>query len=162
RDPVPPSQYVGSMAVGSLSMVRVPDQAGLDRYTAQVVANNGFDERGQVRLTPAATAQQVIPRRPGDPSLIKHVIYIIKENRTYDQILGGLGKGNGDPSLNLFDDSSAPNTRELARRFVTLDNFYADAEVSADGWNWSTAAAANTYVQKNWPASYSARNRPYD
>jgi YVTN family beta-propeller protein len=162
RDAVQATQFVASMAVGSLSIVRVPNQDELDRYTAQVVANNGFDERGQVRMTTAATGQQVIPRRPGDPSPIKHVIYIIKENRTYDQLLGSLGKGNGDPSLNLFDDSSAPNTRELARRFVTLDNFYADAEVSADGWNWSTAASANTYVQKNWPASYSARNRPYD
>ena len=157
----PASQFVASMAVGTLSIVPVPTQDELERYTAQVIANNGFDERGQVRAVGAAQAQ-VIPRRAGDPSPIKHVIYVIKENRTYDQILGSLGKGNGDPTLNLFDDASAPNTRELARRFVTLDNFYADADVSADGWNWSTAAEANTYVQKTWPASYSARNRPYD
>jgi YVTN family beta-propeller protein len=159
----PPDQYVGSMAVGSLSIVRTPDQSALDAYTRQVVANNGFDERAQVR-NPSQVTQRVIPRRPGDPSPIKHVIYVIRENRTYDQVLGSLGQGNGEPSLNLFDDLSAPNTRALARRFVTLDNFYADAEVSADGWNWSTAAAANTYVQKNWPANYSSpgRNRPYD
>jgi hypothetical protein len=94
---------------------------------------------------------------------MKHAIYVIRENRTYDQVLGSLGRGNGDASLDLFDDASAPNTRELARRFVTLDNFYADAEVSADGWNWSTAAEANTYVQKTWPANYSSgRNRLYD
>ena len=161
RRDTPASQFVGSMAVGTLSIVPVPSQDELERYTAQVVANNGFDERGQVRMA-VATLAQIVPRRPGDPSPIKHVIYVIKENRTYDQILGSLGKGNGDPTLNLFDDASAPNTRELARRFVTLDNFYADAEVSADGWNWSTAAEANTYVQKTWPSSYSARNRPYD
>ena len=156
----PANQYVGSMAVGSLSIIDVPDQAALDAYTQQVVANNGFDVRAQAG-TPNAVAQ-AIPRRPGDPSTIKHVIYVIRENRTFDQVLGSLGKGNGDPSLNLFDDDSAPNARELARRFVTLDNFYADAEVSADGWNWSTAAEANTYVQKNWPANYSPRNRPYE
>ncbi|HLZ26699.1 MAG TPA: bifunctional YncE family protein/alkaline phosphatase family protein [Chloroflexota bacterium] len=160
----PASQYVASMAVGSLSIVPAPEQAELDRYTQQVVTNNGFDERAQVRVVgPDQTVEQVVPRRPGDPSPIKHVIYVIRENRTYDQVLGSLGRGNGDASLNLFDDASAPNTRELARRFVTLDNFYADAEVSADGWNWSTAAEANTYVQKNWPANYSTgRNRPYD
>jgi YVTN family beta-propeller protein len=161
RDRAPPDQYVGSMAVGTLSIVPTPSQEQLDQYTARVVANNGFDERGQLRVA-AVPEPRIIPRRPGDPSPIEHVIYVIKENRTYDQIFGSLGKGNGDPSLNLFDDASAPNIRELARRFVTLDNFYADAEVSADGWSWSTAAAANSYVQKNWPASYSARNRPYD
>ena len=161
RRDTPASQFVASMAVGTLSMVPAPGQGELERYTARVIANNGFDERGQVRAVAAAEAQ-IVPRRPGEPSPIKHVIYVIKENRTYDQILGSLGKGNGDPTLNLFDDASAPNTRELARRFVTLDNFYADAEVSADGWNWSTAAEANTYVQKTWPSSYSGRNRPYD
>jgi len=154
----PANQYVGSMAVGSLSVIDVPDQVGLDAFTHQVATNSGFDKTAD-----AQTAAQVIPRRPGDPSPIKHVIYIIRENRTYDQVLGSVGKGNGDPSLDLFDDASAPNTRELARRFVTLDNFYADAEVSADGWSWSTAAQANTYVQKTWPANYSSgRNRPYD
>jgi YVTN family beta-propeller protein len=160
RRDTPASQFIASMAVGTLSIVPVPRPDELERYTAQVVANNGFDERGQVRA--AVAEAQLIPRRPGEPSPIKHVIYVIKENRSYDQILGSLGKGNGDPTLNLFDDASAPNTRELARRFVTLDNFYADAEVSADGWNWSTAAEANTYVQKTWPSSYSVRNRPYD
>jgi YVTN family beta-propeller protein len=161
-DPYQPStpadQYVGSMAVGSLSVVPVPDQAALDAYSRQLMANNRFDLGTQ-----SQTPGQVIPRRPGDPSPIKHIIYVIRENRTFDQVLGSLGKGNGEPSLNLFDDASAPNTRELARQFVTLDNFYADAEVSADGWNWSTAAEANTYVQKTWPANYSSgRNRPYD
>jgi DNA-binding beta-propeller fold protein YncE len=157
-------QYIGSMIRGSLSIVNVSDNDQLQRYTAQVIKNNGFDEGSSVRLA-GKPQEHVIPLRPGDPSPIKHVIYIIKENRTYDQVLGSLGKGNGDPGLNLFGDDSAPNQRELARRFVTLDNFYADAEVSADGWNWATGALANTYVQKNWPANYSnspGRNRPYD
>jgi hypothetical protein len=93
----------------------------------------------------------VIPRRPGDHTPIKHVIYVLKENRTYDQVYGSLGKGNGDPELNLFGEESAPNHRELARRFVTLDNFYAAGEVSADGWDWSTQANANPALQQNWP-----------
>jgi hypothetical protein len=149
------------MIKGTLSIVDVPDRGQLENYTRQVVQNNGFDERDKVR-TGGAPDERVIPRRPGDPSPIKHVIYVVKENRTYDQMLGSLGKGNGDPSLNLFGDESAPNQRELARRFVTLDNFYANSEVSADGWNWSTAATANTYVQKTWPANYSGRGRSYD
>ena len=157
----PPEQFVGSMIVGTLSMVPVPDAGTLDGYTQQVIANNGFDERDQVRVA-GDPDEQVIPRRPGDPSPIKHVIYVIKENRTYDQVLGDLGQGNGDPHLELFDDQSAPNHHQLARQFVTLDNFFADAEVSADGWNWSTAALANTYLQKNWPQNYGNRNRPYD
>jgi YVTN family beta-propeller protein len=93
---------------------------------------------------------------------IQHLIYVIKENRTYDQVFGSLGQGNGDPRLNLFGDESAPNQRALQTRFVTLDNFYADSEVSADGWNWDVGALANTYVQKAWPQNYGGRSRPYD
>jgi YVTN family beta-propeller protein len=93
---------------------------------------------------------------------IEHLIYVIKENRTYDQVFGSLSQGNGDPNLNLFGDESAPNQRALQTRFVTMDNFYADSEVSADGWNWSVGALANTYVQKAWPQNYGGRSRPYD
>ena len=159
-----PNQYIGSMIQGSLSQIDVPDPQKLQKYTQKVIKNNGFNEGNKVRVT-GTHKQNVIPLRPGDASPIKHVIYVIKENRTYDQVLGSLGKGNGDPTLNLFGDESAPNQRALAKQFVTLDNFYADAEVSADGWNWSTGALANTYVQKNWPADYAddvGRNRPYD
>src|SRR6516162_8829676 len=117
-------------------------------------------EQLESRVVPSSTRSSVIPQHLGDPSPIKHIIYVIKENRTYDQVLGSLGRGNGDPSLNLFGDESAPNQRALAKRFVLLDNFYADSEVSADGWNWATGALANTYVQKNWPSNYSPRNRP--
>ena len=157
----PPDQFVGTMMVGTLSMVPIPDADALAAYTQQVMSNNGFDERDQVRIS-GKPPEQPIPRRPSDPSPIKHVIYVIKENRTYDQLLGGLGQGNGDPNLQLFGDESAPNHHQLARQFVTLDNFFADAEVSADGWNWSTAALANTYLQKNWPQNYGSRGRPYD
>ncbi len=156
------AQYIGSMIKGTMSVVPTPNVSTLARYTAQVARNNHYGDAGAARFPGGGQADSVIPRRPGDPSPIKHVIYVVKENRTYDQVFGSLGKGNGDPALNLFDDASAPNIRALARQFVTLDNFYAAAEVSADGWNWSTAATANTYTQKTWEANYSSRNHPYE
>jgi YVTN family beta-propeller protein len=161
--PVPTQQYVANMARGTLSVIDVPDDRTLAAFTAQVVKNNGFDETRQVltrasqELTPHA-----VPRRGGDPSLIRHVIYIIKENRTYDQVLGDLPRGEGDPRLVLFGRDVTPNHHALAETFVLFDNCYADAEVSADGHNWTTAALATDYVQKMWPANYSRRNRPYD
>ncbi len=158
--PTAMSEYSGSMIVGTLSTVPVPRSGQLARYTQQVVRNDGFAQGGKPRGTPAG--RNPLPKRVGGKSPIKHVIYVVKENRTFDQVLGSLGRGNGDPSLNLFGDESAPNQRLLAKQFVTLDNFYADAEVSADGWNWSTAANANRYVQGTWPANYSGRNHPYE
>ncbi len=144
--PTSPNEYVGSMIVGTLSTVRLPlSTATLADDTARVAANDGFD-----RGTSAESRQP-----------IKHVIYIVKENRTYDQEFGSLGKGNGDPALNLFGDESATNSRALQRSFVTLDNFYADAEVSAQGWNWSVASASNPFSEALWPANYSGRNAPY-
>ncbi len=142
-----PSQYVGSMMVGTLSTVSLPvSTAQLAQWTSQVAANDGF----------TADHSNAAMRQP-----IKHVIYVLRENRTFDQEMGSLGKGNGDAQLNLFGDDSATNARALARRFVTLDNFYADAEVSAQGWNWGVAAASNPFSEALWPADYSGRNAPY-
>jgi hypothetical protein len=93
---------------------------------------------------------------------IEHVIYIVKENRTYDQVLGDLGKGNGDPSLVLFPENVSPNHHKLAREFVLFDNFYVNSDVSADGHHWSTAAIAPDYVQKLWPNSYAGRRKLND
>jgi hypothetical protein len=90
------------------------------------------------------------------------VIYIVKENRTYDQVFGSLGKGNGDPSLNLFGEESAPNQRRPARDFVTLDNFYVDGAVSSDGWEWATASESNSYNEHLWPVAYGGRGRGDD
>ena len=161
--PTAENQYSGSMQLGLLTALRVPGPAELARLSAQVVRNNDFDERGGVRTGGPAGApgRSAIPSRPGAPSPIKHVIYVVKENRTFDQVFGDLGRGNGDPSLRLFGDESAPNTRELARRFATFDNFYADAEVSAGGWNWSTAANSNAFAEQQWPANYSGRRGIY-
>ena len=90
------------------------------------------------------------------------MIYIVKENRSYDQVLGDLEKGNGDPSLTLFPDAMTPNHHELARRFVTLDNFYDSGEVSGMGWNWSTAARTTDVVERTIPMNYAFRGMPYD
>jgi YVTN family beta-propeller protein len=144
-NPLPPGscsgdQYVGSMMKGSVQRIAVPGRRELRDYTRQVRQNNRA-RRGEHEKAEWLDG-------------IEHVIYVIKENRTYDQVLGSLGKGNGDPAINLFGDDSAPNHRELARRFTLLDNFYDDAEVSADGHPWSVQATATDYVDKTWPFDY--------
>jgi hypothetical protein len=93
---------------------------------------------------------------------IEHVIYIVKENRSYDQVLGDMKEGNGDPSLVLFGEKVTPNEHKIARQFVLLDNFYVNGDVSADGHSWSTAAIGTDYIQKMWPNSYANRRNHYD
>jgi YVTN family beta-propeller protein len=151
-----PKTYWPTLMRGTLSKIPVPSATKLDAYTKQVSKNDRFN------AIPSVPAGSVIPSAPGDPSPIKHVIYVMKENRTYDQVLGDLGKGNGDASLAIFGQNVTPNQHALANRFVTFDNFYADAEVSADGWSWVNGAYANTYNQKNWPLDYNGYGRPYD
>jgi YVTN family beta-propeller protein len=153
-------QYVGRIQKGSVSVVDAFDQEKLDAYTTTVFANTPYRDRLLEQLE--IPEGNPIPRRPGDPSPIEHVLYIVKENRTYDQVLGDLEKGNGDPSLCLFPEKVSPNHHKLAREFVLLDNFYVSADVSADGHNWTTAAIAPDYVQKMWPNSYAGRRRHYD
>jgi phospholipase C len=154
-------QYVGQMQVGSASVIDPLDEERLTQYTRTVLENSAFRES---KLDEAHTdvAGHPVPRSPGEKSPIEHVIYIVKENRTYDQVLGDLGKGNGDPSLTLFGEQVSPNHHKLAREFVLLDNFYVNSDVSADGHNWSTAAIAPDYVQKMWPNSYAGRRKHYD
>ncbi len=154
--PVGDGVYWPSMLHGTLSRIRVPSAMQLEGYTERVFSNNRFDD------PPAPATGNVVPSQAGEPSPITHVIYVLKENRTYDQILGDLEVGNGDPSLVLFGEPVTPNHHELSRRFVTFDNFYSDAEVSADGWSWSNGANANSYIQKNWPLNYADFDRPYD
>jgi len=96
------------------------------------------------------------------PKQIQHVLYIEKENRTYDQVLGDMKEGNGDQSLVLFGEDVTPNLHKISREFVLLDNFYVNADVSADGNNWSTAAIAPDWVQKLWPTEYAGRHKLYD
>jgi YVTN family beta-propeller protein len=147
-------QYILQMEKGGLAAIPVPGGAELDRLTAQVASNNHFvaphDQTAQADLF------SFLHER------IKHVIYIVKENRTYDQVLGDLEKGNGDPKLNLFPDAMTPNHHDLARRFVTLDNFYDSGEVSGNGWNWSTAARATDVTERTIPLNYARRGLGYD
>ena len=152
--------YSGSMLEGSLSIVPTPSMAALGDYTKTVVALTPYSEA--TRLAPAdAPGSSPIPRRVGDVSAIKHVFYVIRENRTYDQILGDLDRGNGDPNLALFGADVTPNAHALAREFVTLDNFYVNAEVSYSGHAFSTGAYSTDVVEKIWPTNYGGRGAPY-
>ena len=153
-------QYIGGLFKGTLSIIDVPQPEKLKIYTKQVYANTPFNTK--VTATAAGVAGNPIPRRRGEKSPIKHVFYIIKENRTYDQVLGDMPQGNGDTSLCIFGEHVTPNHHAIANEFVLLDNFYVDAEVSADGHNWSTAAYATDFIEKTWPTSYGGRGGNYD
>jgi DNA-binding beta-propeller fold protein YncE len=149
-------QYSGSMLQGAMSIIPVPDAKALAAYTDTVRRLTPYADA--TRLAPAgAPARSPIPRKVGGPSPIKHVFYVIRENRTYDQILGDLEKGNGDRDLSLFGEDVTPNAHALAREFVLLDNFYVDAEVSYDGHAFSTGAYATDFVEKVWPMNYGQR-----
>ncbi len=136
---------------GTVTTLPIMSPAGLARMTARVVANNRLPELERL-------AALVKGYNPG----IEHCIYIVKENRTYDQVLGDLPQGNGDPKLCLFPREVTPNQHALAERFVLLDNFYVCAEVSADGWSWSVAGMTNEYNQRNSRYNYAGRGREYD
>jgi len=154
------AQYIGAMLSGTVSVLPVPDREQLQTLTKMAYSVTAYsDER---RLAPAAApAASPIPKRVGDPSPIKHVFYVIRENRTYDQVFGDLERGNGDPTLCLFGEAVTPNAHALAREFGVLDNFYVDAEVSYDGHAWSTGAYATDIVEKIWPLNYARRGAPY-
>jgi YVTN family beta-propeller protein len=101
----------------------------------------------------------IVPRQVGAGSPIKHVIYVIKENRTYDQVLGDVKKGNGDARLAIFGEPVTPNHHALADQWVLFDNLYCDGEVSVDGHSWSNSAIATDYNEKMWPANYGGHSR---
>ncbi len=140
--------YVAAILTGSVRTIA--RSAFTAQTTAEVTTN--------IPSAQPTPAQTVI--RPGGP--IQHVIYIIKENRTYDQVLGDLPGANGDPKLAWFGAAVTPNQHELARRFGIFDNTYTDAQVSANGHNWSTAAFANDYLERFWPPNYGGRREVYD
>ncbi len=154
-------QYVGRLQRGSASFIDPLDEETLSLHTETVFRNSPYSDDKMLRA-PGWSPGNPVPETPGDASPIHHVLYIVKENRTYDQVLGGLEKGNGDKSLTLFGEEVTPNHHKLAREFVLLDNFYVNADVSADGHNWSTAAIAPDYVMKMWQNSYGRRRQHYD
>jgi hypothetical protein len=151
----------GAMRHRSVAVLPVPDAAQLASYTAAVARNNRMELAGAPNQPITAAARQPIPipARSGDPSPIEHVIFIIKENRTYDQVFGDIAKGNGDKSLVMFGQDVTPNQHRLAEQFVLLDNFYATGGNSADGHQWLTQANETDYCM--WPG-YAGRSYPYD
>ncbi len=150
-----PFPYIGTTLSGALAIVPVPDDKALADYTATVYRNCPYSDK-QLTEAPSAT-KTAIPTRVGDASPIKHVIYIIKENRTYDQVFGDIAKGNGDPSLTMFGREVTPNHHKLAEEYVLLDNLYCNGHVSVDGHPWSTMAYNTDYIAKNWALTYSRR-----
>ena len=153
-------EYIGGLMKGKLSIINEPSVAKLAAYSKMVYENTPYTKEKE--LNAKGEAGNPIPMKVGDPSPIKYVFYIVKENRTYDQVLGDMPEGNGDTSLVLFGEKITPNQHKLAREFVLLDNFYVDGEVSADGHNWTMAANANDYLEKTWVTSYGGRGGEYD
>lgn len=153
-------QYIGGLFKGTLSIIPTPDARRLSRYSRQVYRNTPYVKTKE--LNAQGEKGNPVPLKVGDSSPVKYVFYIIKENRTYDQVLGDMKEGNGDTSLCLFGETVTPNLHALAREFVLLDNFYVDAEVSADGHNWSMGGYADDYLEKTWPTSYGGRGGNYD
>ena len=145
------SEYIGRLLQGTVSVLELPVS---EKFDAQMAAWSAEAFACVPKSAPAATEASPIPRKSGGPSPIKYVIYIVKENRTYDQVLGDVKEGNGDPSLCLFNEAITPNHHAIAREFVLLDNFYVESEVSADGHEWTMGAYASDFVEKTWPLSY--------
>ena len=142
--------YIAGILSGDVSAVRLPGAAGLAAYTRQVYANTPRPSRTPPLLGAGGSAL----RR------IKHVVYIIRENRTYDQVFGDIRTGNGDSNLTIFGQTVTPNAHALASHYVLLDNLYTNGEVSEDGHKWCDAAYATDFIEKCWPSSYSGRGEP--
>ncbi|MBV9439782.1 MAG: hypothetical protein JOZ24_07305, partial [Candidatus Eremiobacteraeota bacterium] len=142
-------QYIADNLVGSIRRLAIPGDRAL--------ARGAEDVRTLAQHEPAPPDPVVRPNGP-----IRHVLYVIKENRTYDQVLGDVRGADGDPSLVLFGERVTPNEHAIVRRFGTFDRFFEDAHVSADGHSWSTAAFANDYLEKMWPQQYAGRRPFYD
>ena len=145
-------RYLPAIVSGTVGVLRHPGHKKLRHYTRQADHS----------LRPAnhQKAPKDTPLRPNGP--IKHVFYIVRENRTYDQVLGDVGRGDGDPKLELFPSKVTPNMHALVRQYPLVDHVYADSEASIDGHFWTSAGSVSDYVQKNWMANYAHRGRPYD
>ncbi len=153
-------QYIGGLFKGTMSVIDEPKADLMALYSASVYKNSPYSKDKE--LISAGEVGNPIPMKVGDVSPIKHVFYIVKENRTYDQVLGDVKKGNGDTSLVLFGENITPNQHALVNEFVLLDNFFVDGEVSADGHNWTFGAYATDFLEKNWPTSYGGRGGEYN
>ena len=155
-----PGRYTANLLQGALSIVPMPDATALQAYTRRVLDLTPYKDATRL-APPGAPIDSPIPRRVGGSSPIKYVFYVIRENRTYDQVFGDIARGNGDPSLTLFGEEITPNAHALAREFTQFDNFYVDAEVSYDGHAFSMGAYATDVAEKLWPTNYGGRGTPY-
>jgi len=153
-------QYIGGLFKGTMSIINAPSEKELGVFSQAVYRNTPYNKEKE--KSGQGEAGNPIPMKVGEKSPIKYVFYIIKENRTYDQVLGDIKEGNGDSSLVLFGEKITPNQHKLAKEFVLLDNFYCDGEVSADGHNWSMGAYATDFLEKNWPTNYGGRGGDYN
>ncbi len=155
----PAFDYIGQTLAGAVSFIERPDTAGMAAYTEQVRRNSPYTPE-QFHRAPVPS-DSIIPDQVGAPCPIKYVLYIIKENRTYDQVFGdfrdasGHAAGNGDPGLTMYGEKVTPNHHQIARDYVLLDNLYCNGEVSVDGHSWCDAAIATDYNQRSWILSYS-------
>ncbi|HJW39915.1 MAG TPA: hypothetical protein VJ476_01660 [Rhizomicrobium sp.] len=147
------NQYVWQLITGGVTAIPVPDADTLKRLTATVADNNGFRE---------IASPDEMRVMAGLRKRIRHVIYIVRENRTYDQILGDLPGADGDPALVQFGPTMTPNQHAIASEFVALDAFFDSGEASGNGWNWSTAARTTDVTEKEMPVNYSGRGLSYD
>jgi DNA-binding beta-propeller fold protein YncE len=153
-EPKTVNEYIGGLLQGTLSIITLPARDKFEERMSQwtAVANSCRPKSVEAYPQEAGHPIPLSPTAPQTP--IKYCIYIIKENRTYDQMLGDMPEGNGDPSMCIFGQAVTPNHHALAREFVLLDNFYVDGEVSSDGHEWTMGAYATDFVEKGWPVSY--------
>ncbi|MBI3875527.1 MAG: bifunctional YncE family protein/alkaline phosphatase family protein [Verrucomicrobia bacterium] len=159
----PRFDHIGKTLEGSVSFIERPDASKMAAYTEQVRKNSPYQPEWLMRAP--LKSQCVVPDRVGEPCVIKYVLYIIKENRTYDQVLGdmkdaaGRPLGNGEPKLTLYGEKITPNHHAIARDYVLLDNLYCNGEVSVDGHSWCDAAIATDFNQRSWILSYSKHGK---
>lgn len=155
--------HPGRTLQGAISFIARPDAAQMAAYTEQARRNSPYHPE-QIHQAPTAS-EGIVPAKVGDPGPIKYVLYIIKENRTYDQVLGDLtdaqGRplGNGEPKLTIYGEAVTPNQHAIAREYVLLDNLYCNSEVSVDGHSWCDAAMATDFNQRSWIISYSKHGK---
>ena len=158
---IPKGHYNTHGHLGSVTFVDVPDTAKLEKYTISTAANMRLPLMYEVmNFKSVQKRKTVVPTGPGEVSVFKHVLYIIKENRTYDQILGDLPQGNGDASLCFFGREVTPNHHALAEEFVLLDNLYCNGVLSADGHQWTDEGYVTDYIEKSFGGF--KRSYPYD
>jgi YVTN family beta-propeller protein len=161
--PSPTQEYIAGLFQGTLSTIPMPTPRQMTAFSQTVYECSPLRRGDPASVSgPSPAAGNPIPSKVGEPSPIKYVIYVVKENRTYDQVFGDMKEGNGDPNICLFPEAITPNHHALAREFVLLDNFYVESEVSADGHEWTMGAYATDFVERIWPLGYRGdRRAPY-